>query len=82
MLDWWLMERFPGRTLEELDSVDILRLFRAHEVGRIVDVERKRAAFLGERIKAEDIPDSEWKMITRHDRLMKLVDNGDSAQPA
>jgi len=71
------MQQFPGRTLEELDGVDIIRLFRVNEAGRIVDVERRRALMLEG--KAE-LSNDEWRMVRRHDRLMaEAEDNGDSA---
>ena len=39
--DAWLLSRFPGRTLEELEHVDILRLLRAR-VQMIEQVEELR----------------------------------------
>ena len=44
-IDWWLLQRFPGKTLEELDNVDWLRLQRAMEVDRIVESEQRRNAY-------------------------------------
>ncbi|MCB0147505.1 MAG: hypothetical protein KDE01_07615 [Caldilineaceae bacterium] len=40
--DAWLLSRFPGRTLEELEHVDILRLLRARRVQMIEQVEELR----------------------------------------
>jgi hypothetical protein len=68
-LDWWLLQRFPGRTLEELDNVDWLRLQRALEVGRIVDVEAKNALYLEGKLKADAFKPREWQAIQEHDRL-------------
>lgn len=69
-LDWWLLQKFPGRTLEELDSVDWLRLQRAQEVDRIVTVEQKRQLMTQGKLKGDDITADEWRTIRRHDRLL------------
>jgi hypothetical protein len=70
-LDYWLLQRFPGRTLEELDGVDWLRLQRAETVGRIVDVEQRRKAWHKSKDRKPDaFTAAEWRMIRRHDRLV------------
>ncbi len=71
-LDWWLLQRFPGRTLEELDSVDWLRLQRALEVGRIVDIEARAALYQEGKLQPEAIRPHEWRAIVEHDRLYEL----------
>ena len=43
MIDAWLLRRFPGRTLEELDQMDWGRLNRALEAGRIERLEELRS---------------------------------------
>ena len=63
------MQRFPGRTLEELDGMDWLRLRRAMEVGRIVDVEAKHALYLDGKLGADSITSAEWRAIERHNEL-------------
>lgn len=63
------MQRFPGRTLEELDGMDWLRLRRAMEIGRIVDVEAKHALYLDGKLQADAIKPTEWRMIERHNEL-------------
>ena len=68
-LDWWLMQRFPGRTLEELDNVDWLRLRRAYEVGRIVDIEAKNALVLDGKLDGDALQPHEWQTIRRHNAL-------------
>ena len=75
-LDWWLMQRFPGRTLEELDNVDWLRLQRAMEVERIVNVEQRHKLYLDDKLKADDLTPQEWRMIRKHNRLLG-VDDGE-----
>ena len=63
------MQRFPGRTPDELDSIDWLRLQRALEVGRIVDVEAKNALLLEGKLDADKLTAGEWRAIQRHNRL-------------
>ena len=75
-LDWWLLQKFPGRTLEELDGVDWLRLMRAEDVGRIVDVERRYKLWHAKKDrKPDEFTAAEWRMIRQHDRL--AGDDGD-----
>jgi len=68
-LDWWLMQKFPGRTLEELDRIDWLRLQRALEVGRIVDIETKNTLVTEGKIPAESLTAREWAQIRRHNAI-------------
>lgn len=67
--DAWLLSKFPGRTLEELDAVDIPRLLRATRVQEIDRVEsmRRLAVRAGSQSKLEP---SDWRAIRRHDRLI------------
>ena len=59
--DAWLMRVFPGRTLEELDGVDVRRLRAAQDARRVVDVELRRQAFL--RGELDDLAVDEWEMV-------------------
>lgn len=68
-LDWWLMQKFPGRTPEELDRIDWLRLQRALEVGRMVDLETKNTLVTEGKIPAESLSGREWAQIQRHNRI-------------
>lgn len=77
-LDWWLMGKFPGRTLEELDRVDWLRLQRAIEVGRIVDVEQKNALIIDGKLDGDTLTGEEWQAIRRHNRLYEAVESGET----
>jgi hypothetical protein len=70
VLDFILLDRFPGRTLEELDQMDIGRYFRAMEAKAMLPIERKRAAWLGGVFKTEDITPEEWAAIREHDQLV------------
>lgn len=65
-----MLDRFPGRTLEELDTMDLGRYFRALQAKAMLPTERKRAAWLAGNYKQEDITGDEWAMIEQHDRLV------------
>lgn len=54
--------------MEELDDIDWLRLQRAVEVERVVQVEQRRKAYLAKQVKALDA--DEWRAIERHDELV------------
>lgn len=67
-LDDWLMELFPGKTLEELDGIDFPRLLRALAAKRIGRIELLRAL----QMKGKAMPTGrDWKAIVLHDRLME-----------
>ena len=68
-LDYWLMQKFPGRTLEELDRIDWLRLQRALEVGRIVELEAKNTLVTEGKLPTESLTSREWAQIQRHNAL-------------
>lgn len=67
--DWWLMQKFPGRTLEELDGMDWLRLQRALEVGRIVELEGKNTLVTEGKLPADALTSREWAQIQRHNAI-------------
>ena len=67
VLDAWLLEKFPGKTLEELDSIDFARYWRAMAVQRVQMIERLRD--LQQQDKYTPTA-SEWTQILRHDRCM------------
>ena len=69
-IDWWLLQKFPGRTLEELDKLDWLRLQRAMEVDRIVEAEQRRRLYVDGRIDKDAVTTAEWEMWEYHDRLV------------
>ena len=76
--DAWLMQRFPGRTLEELDGVDVLRLLRAVRVAEIDRVEALRKMALDSDA-SKHLERQDWIAIRRHDRLLAqygMVDDG------
>jgi hypothetical protein len=69
-IDWWLLQRFPSKTLEELDNLDWPRLQRAMEVDRIVEAEQRRLLYLDDKVATDAVTASEWQMWAHHDRLL------------
>lgn len=65
-----MLDRFPGRTLEELDQMDVSRWMRSLQAKSMLATERKRAAWLGGVLKTEDITPDEWVSIAEHDKLV------------
>jgi hypothetical protein len=58
---------FPGRTLEELDQMDLNRLYRAKVAARMQAVEMRRRRFLEGALKPAEIDEDEWALIVRMD---------------
>lgn len=76
LLDAWLLRRFPGRTLDELDTLmDWNRFLRSLEAERAEQIEVRRSLYLANRIKADEISAAEWDVIDAHDAMMG-DDNG------
>lgn len=67
-MDAFLLRKFPGRTLEELDAMDWPRFMRAMEADGVMRVEEARDAQIRDKVKPT--PDT-WKRIVEHDRLYK-----------
>lgn len=67
-LDWWLLQKFPGRTLEELDGMDWLRLQRALEVDDVVRVEERHRQYQAKELKK--LTPREYARVQWHDELM------------
>ena len=70
LLDAWLLQAFPGRTLDELDKMDWPRYLRAREAQSIEQVEKVRQMQMDGKLKAEDIQPETWESIKRHDQLL------------
>lgn len=73
-LDAFLLRKFPGRTLDELDQMDWPRFLRAMEAEAIIRVEEKRSAFFRGDVKT--MSEDEWTMIVEHDELVKRWQTG------
>ncbi len=68
--DAWLLEKFPGRTLEELDGMDLVRLMRAMHVERIAQVEYKRSGVMQNLIPQSQLTQLDWEQIAAHNLLV------------
>jgi hypothetical protein len=62
------MQQFPGRTLEELDGIDWLRLQRAVAVGEIIRTEDRYRMYHAKQI--ERLTPAEMMRVQEHDRLL------------
>lgn len=73
-----MLGKFPGRTLEELDSMDVLRVLRAAKVQEIDRVEAMRRLSM-DKDGQKRLEPGDWKAIQRHDRLVRRfgVDDGE-----
>jgi hypothetical protein len=65
------MRRFPGRTLEELDNIDMGRLQRALEAQRIERVEGILASYHRKEITNDQISPDVWSDVQAHENLME-----------
>jgi hypothetical protein len=68
-----LLERFPGRTLEELDAMNWARYLRAIEAQSIEALEQRRALQVAGIIPT--LTAEEWERVKEHDQLAE-GDNG------
>lgn len=68
MIDAWLLRRFPGRTLEELDQIDWLRFLRALDAEQIETIEERRLAYIGQKI--GELRPEEWERIAEHEQWL------------
>ncbi len=69
LFDSWMLTNFPGRTLEELDSMDVLRFMRAVEARSIESTERLNADILKQKIKPTDVGKESWDSILANNKL-------------
>ena len=67
-VDAWLLQRFPGRTLDELDRMDWGRYLRAMEAGSISDLEARRDAQVAGHA---SLTDDEWERVREHDAMLE-----------
>ncbi len=73
LLDAWLLKRFPGRLLEELDTLmDWNRFLRSLEAERAEQIEVRRSLYLAGKLKPDDITSDEWEVIEAHDAMMGI----------
>lgn len=68
LVDSWLLQLFPGRTLDELDMMDWGRLWRALSARQVEHVEKRRIDFLAGTVK--ELTKDEWDQIRAHEELV------------
>jgi hypothetical protein len=67
-----LLDRFPGRFLEEIDGIDYARHERAWRAERIQTIEARRAADLS----LGSLSDEEKAGVVQHDRWLRETEDG------
>ena len=67
-IDAWLLEQFPGKTLEELDAINWPRLMRARAAVQVQYIETMLPLY-HEKKWTPSV--REWRMIQQHDELAK-----------
>ncbi len=73
LFDSWLLNNFPGRTLDELDNMDILRYMRAMEARGMEGMEntRRQVTKKDGKIKGSDLSKEDWLEILELDDLVE-----------
>ena len=73
LFDSWLLEQFPGRTLEELDTINIFRYLKAMEARGLETLEKTRVEIMKKdgKLKASDLPKKEFEKIKECDEIEK-----------
>lgn len=69
LFDSWMLQHFPGRTLEELDNIDILRFMRAMEARALESTERLSTKIAENKTKATEIEPEDMKKILENNEL-------------
>ena len=85
LFDSYMLNNFPGRTLDELDEMDALRFFRAMAARSIQTVEDFRDEQQAGIKKGKDIPKHIYKKFLEHDRIFREFEesllNGEQYNP-
>ena len=71
LFDSWMLSNFPGRTLEELDSINILRYLRAMDARAIETTERVNGEITTGKMKAVDVPAERYKKVLEHNKMFE-----------
>lgn len=71
LFDSYLLQHFPGRTLEEIEKMDVLRWMRALDARNLESVEEIRKDQIKGKKKAGDIPTKILKQFIEHDELFE-----------
>lgn len=69
IFDSWMLTNFPGRTLEELDGMDILRFMRAMEARSLESTERLNTKILKKEIKPSEVSKENWDRILENNQM-------------
>lgn len=69
LFDSFLLQQFPGRTLEELDGMDVLRYFRAIDARRIDTLEEMAFKTQTGKLKGSDVSKEDWEEIIENQKL-------------
>lgn len=71
-MDAWLLRRFPGRFLDEIDTqMDWARFMAAVKAEATERVEDRREMQMTGKLKAKDLSAADWEAIKRHDELLE-----------
>ncbi len=71
LFDNYMLQNFPGKTLEEIDEMDSLRWFRAMAARNIAQVEETRKLQMAGIKKGKEIPDYIYRSILEHDKICR-----------
>lgn len=63
------MLQFPGRTLDEIDEMDLLRYLRAMEARNIDTLEETAHQVQTGKRKGSDVSKEEWEQIREHQKI-------------
>lgn len=74
LFDSYMLSNFPGRTLDEIDGMDILRWMRAMDARSIETVESNRSMQKKGKKKAKEIPAKVLRQFVEHDKLFREFD--------
>jgi hypothetical protein len=75
LFDSWMLSNFPGRMLEELDGMDILRYLRAMDARAIETTERVNGEIGTGKMAAVDVPADRYKKILEHNEMFEEYKN-------
>lgn len=66
-----MIKSFPGRTLEELDTIDWPRYMRAVAAVEMDRIEEKKASVLAKYLEPKQVSPKDWESIQEHDALIE-----------
>lgn len=69
LVDAYLLQQFPGKTLDELDQMDWARYNRALRARYITDIEDTAKLYKSHKIQAKDVSATKWERIRQNDEM-------------